>query len=78
MSVELERRVREIMADILQLDATRIDDSTSMDSVEQWDSANHINLVLALEEEFGVSFDVVEIEAMTSFAEVLSAVTARQ
>ena len=77
MSADLERRVREIMADILHLDAARIDDSTSMDSVEHWDSANHISLVLALEEEFGISFDVAEIEAMTSFAEVLGGVAAR-
>lgn len=77
MNADLERRVRQVMADILQLDAARIDESTSMDSVEHWDSANHINLVLALEEEFGIAFNVAEIEAMTSFADVLSGVAAR-
>jgi acyl carrier protein len=77
MTGDLERRVRQVMADILALDAARIDDSTSTDSVERWDSANHINLVLALEEEFGVSFDVAEIEAMTSFAKLLAVVAAK-
>jgi acyl carrier protein len=43
-----------------------------MGVVEQWDSGNHISLVLALEEEFGVSFEVSEIEAMTSFVDVVS------
>lgn len=77
MNADLERRVRQVMADILQLDPARIDESTSMDSVEHWDSANHINLVLALEEAFGIAFDVAEIEAMTSFADVLSGVAAK-
>jgi acyl carrier protein len=72
MSDSLPDAVRRIMADILAIDECRIDDGLEMGMVEQWDSANHVSLVLALEEEFGVSFDVSEIEAMTSFAEVVS------
>lgn len=77
MNIDVERRVREVMADILQIDEASIGDGTSMDTVEQWDSANHINLVLALEEAFGVSFDVAEIEAMTSYPDVLAGVLAK-
>jgi acyl carrier protein len=77
MNIDVERRVRQVMADILQIDEALIGDGTSMDTVEQWDSANHINLVLALEEAFGVSFDVAEIEAMTSYPDVLAGVLAK-
>jgi acyl carrier protein len=72
-----EDRIREIMADILGLDPRRIDEGTSMDNTESWDSANHISLVLAIEEAFGVTFDVSEMEAMLSFADILQAVNAR-
>lgn len=72
-----EERIREIMADILGLDPGRIDEGTSMDNTESWDSANHISLVLALEEAFGVTFDVSEMEAMVSFADILQAFNAR-
>jgi acyl carrier protein len=72
MSDSLPDAVRQIMADILAIDERRIDDGLEMGMVEQWDSANHVRLVLALEEEFGVSFEVSEIETMTSFAEVVS------
>lgn len=65
------------MADILSLDPMRIDDSTSTDTVERWDSANHISLVLALEEEFGISFDVTEIESMISFPDIVQGVAAK-
>lgn len=77
MNDDLERRIRQVMADILHLDADRIDDSTTTDSAEHWDSANHISLVLALEEEFAVSFDVAEIESMLSFGDVLTVVAAK-
>ncbi len=60
------------MADIFELDPRAISDSAEMGSPEQWDSGNHVRLVLALEEEFGVSFEVSEIEAMTSFRAVVS------
>jgi len=77
MEDNLEQRVRQIMADILHVDPARIDDSTSPDTVESWDSANHINLVLALEEEFGIAFDVSEIESMVSFSDIVHGVTAK-
>lgn len=64
--------VKRIMADILNIDPHSIRDGSEMETIEQWDSGNHVSLVLALEEEFGVSFDVPEIEAMTSFAAIVS------
>jgi acyl carrier protein len=72
MSEPLLDTVKRIMADILEVDERSINDATEMGVVEQWDSGNHIGLVLALEEEFGVSFEVSEIEAMTSFPDVVS------
>jgi acyl carrier protein len=74
---DVELKVRGIMADLFVVDVERIDESTSMSNTETWDSANHISLVLALEEEFGISFDVAEIESIVSFADVVQAVLAR-
>ena len=51
-----EVKLRKVMGDILQIDADSIDEETSVDSVEKWDSQTHLNLVLALESEFDVSF----------------------
>jgi len=70
----LEQRIREILADILGIDAAQIDDRTAFDRTPGWDSANHINLVVALEEEFSIALDVAEIDAMLSFPDVVSTV----
>jgi acyl carrier protein len=67
----IERQVKQVLADILDLDPNRIDGTTTKDRTASWDSLNHINLVLALEQEFQVSFDVTEIESMLSFVDIV-------
>jgi len=67
----LEQQVKQVIADILGVDPDSVDVSTAKDSTASWDSLNHINLVVALEQEFQVSFDVTEIESMLSFSDIL-------
>lgn len=66
----MQDRIKQIMADILDLDPNSIDGSTTKDNTASWDSLNHINLTLALEQEFSVLFDVSELEAMLSFDDI--------
>lgn len=51
-----EGRLKQVMADVFHVPAERVGDDTSVDTVEKWDSVTHLNLILALEQEFGVSF----------------------
>ncbi len=67
----MEEQVKRIMADVLDLDDGAIDENTGRDNVDAWDSMKHITLCLALEEEFKVSFEVQEIETITTYADVL-------
>ncbi len=74
MSEHLHHIVRQTLADVLGLDVSVVDDDTSMDGVQDWDSANHISLVLALEDELNLSFDISEIEEMTSVYDIISVI----
>jgi len=67
----MEERIRQIMADVLDLDPRSIDGGTAMDSVDSWDSLTHINLCLGLEQDFQVSFTVLEMEAMLSYEDII-------
>lgn len=69
--------IKRVMADVLDLDANAIADETSMENSQKWDSANHIQLVLALEEEFSISFDVTEIESMVSYFDIVHVVQSK-
>jgi acyl carrier protein len=51
-----EDKLKNVLADVFKIEAKTIGEDTSVDSVEKWDSLNHLNLVLALEEAFDISF----------------------
>lgn len=62
-----ENKLRDTMAAVLQIPAESIDDDTSMDTVKSWDSLHHMNLVLALEEEFSVVIPDEDAASITAY-----------
>jgi acyl carrier protein len=73
----MHEQIKRIMADLLDLDPASIDGSTLKDNTSAWDSLSHINLVVALEQEFGVSFDLHEIESMLSYDDIVQIVVGK-
>ena len=67
-------RVRTIVASVLRVPPEAIDDSSSPDSLGSWDSLNHVQLILALEEEFGLQFAVEDMDAMQSVGGIIAIV----
>lgn len=61
--------VRGIASDIFGVPAERLTAASSPDTVENWDSVQHLNLVLALEERFSVQLSPEEIEQMKTLGE---------
>jgi acyl carrier protein len=62
-----EEKLKEIMAAVFRVDRSTITDQSSMDTIQGWDSLRHINLVLALEEEFKVSIADEDTANITSY-----------
>lgn len=62
-----KEKVKNVMAAILEVDPASIADDASMDNIETWDSLRQMNLVLALEEAFGVSIPDEDAANATSF-----------
>lgn len=60
-------RLKQVMAAVLEVDVSTLDSGSSMDNVPGWDSLRQLNLVLALEEAFGVSFPDEDAANATSF-----------
>lgn len=59
--------VKQVMASVLEVDESALGDDASMDNVQGWDSLKQMNLVLALEESFGVSIPDEDAGNATSF-----------
>ena len=74
---EMEERIKQIMADVLDTDPLAIDGSSTMDTIESWDSLTHINLCLSLEQDFEVSFTVSDMEMMLSYDDILRVILER-
>ena len=53
----MEIRIKTVMSAVFNLDVNTISRISSPDNIENWDSLKHMNLIIALEEEFGIEFD---------------------
>ena len=67
-------QIRTIASDIFGVTADKITVASTPETIETWDSIQHLNLVLALEEKFGLQLSPEEIEQMKSMAEVIKVV----
>ncbi|MDR1373242.1 MAG: acyl carrier protein [Dysgonamonadaceae bacterium] len=60
----MKEKIKEVMLRVFQLD--EIPDNISQSNCTKWDSMNHLNLIVELEEEFDVSFEPEDIAEMKS------------
>lgn len=77
MMLTVEENLRAIVADILDLDSSAISLDLSRQTAETWDSLSHLRLITAVEEEFGISLTMEEIESTDSLVRLLELVEAR-
>ena len=47
-------KLKQVVSDILEVDIDDINENSSPDNIEKWDSLSHIKLVMAIEVEFNV------------------------
>lgn len=73
----IESRVQSVLSEVFVLDGDQAWATVSTDTVEGWDSLQHLTLVLALEEEFGIQFDEDDTLALLSFPLIVETLKAR-
>ncbi len=67
MSNKIEDRVKNVMSAVFGIRPEEINKESSLDTIESWDSLNHMNLIISLEEEFNIRFEESEIETVVSY-----------
>jgi acyl carrier protein len=63
-----ETTLKSVMSAILNVDPRDIDEGSSMDTIKSWDSLHHMELVLALEDEFHISIPDDDAANITSYS----------
>lgn len=69
--------IRDIMADVLDIDADGVGPETTADDVDEWDSLSHIRLMVAIERRFGITFDNAEIAELANVGEMIALIAAK-
>ena len=65
-----EVRLKQIFAELFELDPSTIDGTTSIENVERWDSLQHISMIVSVEQEFGVRFSEEEMAELLNYERV--------
>ena len=60
-------KIKQVMSAVFEIPVESIVDDASSDNIENWDSLRHLNLILALEEEFGVSIPDEEVGNLVNY-----------
>jgi acyl carrier protein len=77
MSQPLDAQVRQIISDVLNVPVSGLVDEASPQTIENWDSVQHLNIVLALEEGLNVQLDPEDIEAMKNVGSIITLVQSK-
>ena len=64
MTPTIFEQVQAIASDLFGVSADQIARDSSTESIEAWDSTQHLNFVLALEDKFNIQFSPEEMEQM--------------
>ena len=67
-------QIRSLAADVLDVNASELNPSSGPESVDAWDSVQHLNLVLAAEQHFELEFEPEEIEKMKTLGDMAAIV----
>jgi acyl carrier protein len=59
--------LKTILAKCLEVEIDKINDSTSMDTLSEWDSIKHLRIVLALEDTFNINLTEMQSVEIISF-----------
>ena len=74
---EIYERINNVFRDVFDDDSIEVNAETTSNDIEDWDSLEHINLVVAVEQEFGIKFNMNEVTTMKNVGEMVDIIIKR-
>ena len=74
---EILEKVNEIFQEVFDDDSIEVFEETTADDIEDWDSLEHINLVVAVENCFKIKFNMGEVAALKNVGEMVDLISAK-
>ena len=72
-----DERLQALFREFFNDDSLELKDGTTFSDIRGWDSLAHVNLINALEAEFGLKFGVRELMKMSSVGAIRQVLTAK-
>ena len=73
----IRAKVQQILRDVLDNDSVVLSDDTVAEDVVDWDSTNHVRLIVGIEEDMHVRFESDEITRPESVGELVDLIAAK-
>lgn len=74
---EIFEKLDEVFRDVFDDDTIHVTDATTADDIEDWDSLEHINLVVAIENKFQIKFNMKEVTSFKNVGEMVNVILER-
>ena len=71
----MKNEVLNIVSQVMNVPVDQLNDNSSPQTISNWDSLKHMNLILALEENFNVAFSDYEIVEMLSVGKIIESLS---
>lgn len=75
---QIYEALNEVFRDVFDDDEIEVYAETTAEDIEDWDSLEHINLVVAVEKRFDVKFSMGEVTGMKNVGEMVGIILERQ
>jgi acyl carrier protein len=70
-------QLQSIFRDVLDNDKIKLEKTSSAQTLEDWDSLNHIQLVVAIEKHFHIKFTTIEIQKWKNVGDMCDSIQAK-
>ena len=67
---EVFATLNEVFQDVFDDESITVNEEATADDIEDWDSLEHINLIAAVEQEFGMKFTMGQVVTMKNVGEM--------
>lgn len=74
---EVFAKLNAVFQDIFDDDSIIVRDETTAADIEDWDSLEHINLMVAIEKDFGMKFNMAEVTGLKNVGEMVDVILKR-
>lgn len=71
---EVFERLNAVFQDVFDDEEITVNEETTSEDIEDWDSLEHINLVNAVEQEFDIKFTMAQVVGMKNVGEMVDVI----